>query len=219
MQKLDARLNAISVQIRATTHVDVGSDHGRLLASLIHSGRIERGIAIENKQGPYRNSIAALKDLPVDVRLGDGLAPLCEGEADSLSICGMGGEAIVRIVEAFPQRVPPQVCVQPNRHPELVRRWALRSGFHIKDEQTVGERWRHVILTFAKCNAGEDPAYDGLDRDAALLFGPLIIKRKQPAFLESLERESQRMRSCEVLCEQSRQRQEAICKVLETHGT
>ncbi len=38
----------VAEQIRSGTHIDVGSDHGRLLKALLASGRIDRGIAIEH---------------------------------------------------------------------------------------------------------------------------------------------------------------------------
>ncbi len=185
---LDVRLQAVFDQVRCPTHVDVGSDHARLLAALLKSGRIERGIAIENKQQPFVNSRRRLANLAADVRFGDGLAVLEAGEAESLSICGMGAESIVQILEAFPDRVPPRVFLQPNRQPELVRRWGLRGGFHLVDERIACGHWPYSILTFQCAADRDDPAYDGIDRDAALLFGPLNLRRRS-AVLERVLRE------------------------------
>lgn len=92
--KLDDRLAAVADQIKSTTHVDIGSDHGSLLVALLNQDRIKFGIAVENKQRPFDNSVRALAGLPAEVRLGDGLNPIEIGEADSLSICGMGAESI-----------------------------------------------------------------------------------------------------------------------------
>ncbi|MFK8113861.1 MAG: tRNA (adenine(22)-N(1))-methyltransferase TrmK [Rubripirellula sp.] len=189
MPKLDERLKAVARQIRARTHVDVGSDHGHLLKALLTAGRIEQGIAIENKQQPYANSLAMLDDLAGDVRFGDGLEPLVAGEADSLSICGMGAESIVRILECFPNRVPETVLLQPNRQPELVRAWALRAGFHLRDEQQAAGHWDYIILRFERATESEDPAYLNVNLDSALLFGPWILKRGGHAFYESLREE------------------------------
>ena len=111
MPKLDQRLIAVTRRIRSRVHAYIGSDHGLLLASLLGSGRIHYGIAIENKQQPYENSSATLSELAAEVRLGDGLDVLKTGEADSLSICGMGAENMIGILKRHPDRVPHTVCL------------------------------------------------------------------------------------------------------------
>ena len=189
MPRLDDRLKAVAKQIRCRVHADIGSDHAHLLKALLKAGRIERGIAIENKQQPFENSKSTLAGLQADVRFVDGLAGLRTGEADSLSCCGMGGESMVRILDAFPARVAPVVILQPNRRPELTRQWGLRSGFHLVDEQVAFGHWAYSILRFERADASSDPAYEGVDWDAALLFGPHMIKRWQPDFVARLREE------------------------------
>lgn len=211
---LDVRLQAVFDQIRCATHVDVGSDHARLLAALLKSGRIERGIAIENKQQPFANSCRRLANLAADVRFGDGLAALKAGEADSLSICGMGAESIVQILEAFPDRIPPSVYLQPNRQPELVRRWGLGNGFHLVDERIARGHWPYAILTFQHAVDRDDPAYDRIDRDAALLFGPLNLKRRSPELAAILREELEYFRRFERLEPAGLKRRQTIEAVL-----
>ena len=222
--KLDDRLVAVAERIRAKVHVDVGSDHGKLLLWLLKHQRIKRGIAIENNEQPYRNSSEALRVFfpprPADgvasgiaeVRFGDGLVALQSHEADSLSICGLGGRAIVRILSKHPDRVPEQLVVQPNNRPEDVRQWALASGFRLRDEVVVGDEREFTVLAFERhCKDDKnqksesrttdlalkpnqepvcpDPVYHNVDFDAAILFGPLIIKRSEPALLKQVNEE------------------------------
>lgn len=194
MPKLDARLRAVAEQIRSGTHADIGSDHGYLLKALLRSGRIDRAIAVENKPCPWENSRATLAGLNAEVRLADGLSGLKSGEADSLSICGMGGELIVQILKAFPDRVPEDVIIQPNRRPESVRRWARVAQFHLIDEVFVVARHQFTIMHFHRNTANPDPAYDGVDRDAAEHFGPILIKHWQPDFVDSLVKEHDYLR-------------------------
>src|SRR6056297_785499 len=97
LPRLDERLKIVASLIRCRVHADIGSDHGHLLKALLKSGRIEFGIAIENKTQPFLNSRKTLADCRADVRLADGLAGLQKGEADCLSLCGMGGRSMVRI--------------------------------------------------------------------------------------------------------------------------
>ena len=222
--KLDDRLVAVAERIGTDVHVDIGSDHGKLLLWLLKHQRINRGIAIENNQRPFENSTEALRVFfaprPSDgvapgvaeVRFGDGLAALQPQEADSLSICGLGGRAIVRILSKYPDRVPDQLVVQPNNRPEDVRKWALANGFRLLDEVIVGDEREFIVLAFERHRMNDknqksesrtadlafksnqesdcpDPAYQNVGFDAAILFGPLIIKRNEPALLKQLNEE------------------------------
>ena len=211
--KLDDRLVAVAKRIRANVHVDIGSDHGKLLLWLLKNQKINFGIAIENNQRPFQNSTDALQVFfpprPADglapgiaeVRFGDGLAALQPGEGDSLSICGLGGRAIARILSAHPDRVPEQLVVQPNNRSEVIRRWALANGYRLLDEVIVGGEREFIVLAFQRhkestsddnskaANADQDPAYRDVDFESAILFGPLIIKRNDPALLEQLNQE------------------------------
>ena len=214
MPRLDDRLKAVAKQIRCRVHADIGSDHAHLLKALLKAGRIERGIAIENKQQPFENSKSTLAGLNADVRFADGLAGLRTGEADSLSCCGIGGESMVRILDVFPHRVPPVVILQPNRRSELTRQWGLRSGFHLLDEQVAFGHWAYSILRFERSHATGDPAYEGLDREADLLFGPHIIRRWQPDFVARLREEWQYLSGLDRLNRDAMKRLEAIKRLL-----
>lgn len=191
MPHLDDRLKAVARQLRSEVHADIGSDHGHLLKALLAAGRIRRGIAIENKRQPFENSTRTLAGVNAEVRFADGLEGVPHGEANSLSICGMGAETILNILEAFPSRVPPLVVLQPNRCPEVLRAWGLRNGFHLCDEQLVYGHWPYPILRFEQAQDASDPAYEGLGREAALLWGPHLIRRWEPEFVARL-REEQR---------------------------
>jgi tRNA (adenine22-N1)-methyltransferase len=178
MPKLDQRLIAVTRRIRSEVHADIGSDHGLLLASLLGSGRINYGIAIENKQQPWENSKRTLAGMAAEGRFGDGLEVLQCGEADSLSICGMGAENMIAILKRYPDRIPTKLVLQPNSRAELVRRWAWDAGFWLVAEQVVRTTGKYTVLSFERAQAeGEqrDPAYDKIDLDCGFAFGPLLL--------------------------------------------
>lgn len=217
---MDARLKTVTRMIRSPVHVDIGSDHAKLLKSLLRSGRIQRGIAIENKRQPWENSRRGLWQLAADVRFGDGLAVLAEGEADSLSICGMGASAIVKILNAFPERVPPHVVLQPNRQAELIRQWAWQANYHIIDEQIAHGHWPYEILSMrgavgVAAGIVADPAYEGLDHDVAIAIGPMILRRRDPALVDRLREEHVYLSQFKALTPSSALRLRLIRQVLE----
>lgn len=151
------------------------------------SGRIKRGIAIENKPAPLENSKRTLASLAAEVRFADGLSGLDEGESDSLSICGMGGESISRILRTHPERVAPIVLCQPNRRTELVRQWAWDAGYDLSGEWIVPGKRTFEVLRFVRGHGDPDPIYTGLDHETAILFGPHHLRHRHPEFLAQLK--------------------------------
>lgn len=220
MPRLDERLKTVARHIRSPVHADIGSDHGHLLKALLASGRIEKGIAIENKETPLKNSQATLARLNAEVRFADGVEGLTEGEAESLSICGMGGESIVDILSAHPRRVPPNVICQPNRRTELVRQWAYDSGYHLVSEQIVSGKRYFDVLCFRFADDVPDPVYERLaqDRDdleCAILFGPHHLRRCDADFLSRMKSDALYLARLPKLSSRSAVRLDAIHRVLQ----
>lgn len=213
MPKLDRRLKVVAKQIRWPVHIDIGSDHGHLLKALLTAGRVERGIAVENKRTPFDNSSKTLAGLSADVRLGDGFSVIEIDEADGASICGMGGENMVKLLRAFPDRVPKRIVLQPNRLPDKVRHWAYESGFHLIDEIIVEGRRDFLVLVFQHCH-GDDPAYFEFENElaAAMMYGPKSISRRDPLlrmqlkaekeYLTSLHRQSESTQARAIMVDQ-----------------
>ncbi len=175
--KLEPRLQAVAKEICAPTHADIGADHALLPRYLLLSGRVQRVIVVEKHKGPWENARRALAGLAAEVRLGDGLGALEAGEADSLSLCGMGARLMLRILSAHPARLPPRLVLQPNDSALPLRRWALQAGYALRNEQMVEGFWRYSILTLER---GACAAYSGLPLELALRFGPLLLKSKHP---------------------------------------
>jgi tRNA (adenine22-N1)-methyltransferase len=218
---LDQRLKVVANQIRCRTHADIGSDHGHLLKALLSSGRIEHGIAIENKHQPFENSKRTLADLSADVRFFDGFAGLEAGEADSVSICGMGGKTITRLLTAHPDRLPATIIVQPNNCEETLRAWGLEASYHLVNESMATGTprakipRRFVILRFERATSSQpDPAYKWLDRESALLFGPHFIRRQSDEFVAALQAERTYLQSLPHLSAKMTLRRAAIEQLL-----
>ncbi|MEM8911047.1 MAG: class I SAM-dependent methyltransferase [Planctomycetota bacterium] len=176
MPRLDSRLRLVAQQIRSATHADIGADHGHLIRALLASGRIRRGIAIDNKMAPLENAASTLADDIADgsaeVRLADGFQGVSEDEIDSVSLGGLGGRKIASILTTHPDRVPEIVIAQPNDHPSAVRRWGDENGFHLVDELTSAGKRPFLVLRLRR-HTGRDPVYDRFDdRDVAIEFGP-----------------------------------------------
>ena len=219
MPRLDARLKLVAAEIRGKVHADIGSDHGHLLAALLSARRIERGIAVENKPQPHQNSSATLERLNAEVRLGDGMDVIEKNEIDSLSICGMGGQSIVRILSEHPNRLPQQIVLQPNKAIDSVRQWARDNGYWLTDEKCTGIKRRFEVLVFRRSGSSPDPVYQkldraGLDESMGLMFGPWFLLRKDEQLLQRLAEEQRYLQERPNLTETSQARLETIRRLL-----
>lgn len=195
---LDARLQAAADLIRAPLHADIGSDHAALPIFLLRSGRADRVIVVEKTAGPLsvaRQAIAAagLSDR-AELRLGDGLAGLTGEELNSVSLTGLGQRTVLGILERGLDagRAPGTVVAQPNDGAGRLRAWAAGHGYWLLAETLAPGFWRYPVLRFGR-QPGEDPAYRGLPPQAALQYGPHLLRGQHPLLLQELHAQSRRL--------------------------
>jgi tRNA (adenine22-N1)-methyltransferase len=193
---LDARLGAVLSLIRAEVHADIGADHARLPVALIRSGRARRCVAVELNPGPLaqarRNVAGAGLGAQIEVREGDGLAPLRPGEVDSASLCGMGAATIRGVLERAGAALPPWLVLQPNDSPEPLRRWAQARGYHLRAETLAAGHWLYPVLALERAE-GPDPAYAALPWAAALRYGPLLLRAGDAELREQVKADLRRL--------------------------
>jgi tRNA (adenine22-N1)-methyltransferase len=187
---LEPRLLAAAKEIYCNTHLDIGSDHALLPKYLLEHKHVKHIIVIEKNPKPFQNAKNTLRYLNAKVILGDGLEPITQA-VDSLSITGMGAKLIVTILNAYPEKLPHKIILQPNDNAEPIRRWAL-GNYHLVAEQMIKGFWNYEILTLEQ-NSSSDPSYLELPLEAALRFGPLLIKQKHPLLKEELDNQFKRL--------------------------
>jgi tRNA (adenine22-N1)-methyltransferase len=148
------------------TVADIGTDHAYLPIYLIKSGISPKVFASDVAVGPLKNAQENLKKsgiLGVELRLGDGLSSIKPFEADTFVIAGMGGDLIIKILEAAPwvkdERY--ELLIQPMTSAEDLRAYLLRSGFEIAEERAVRSAGRVYTVIKAKF-VGKTAECDGL---------------------------------------------------------
>lgn len=176
---LRARLTAVKAQVREGSVVaDVGTDHAHLPIALCLSHISERVIASDVRDGP----IAAAKENVrrygltdrITVVKTDGLCGIEAYDPDDILISGMGGELIVRILSEAPFIKQPgkRLVLQPQTHPEEVRRYLAENGFCIVSETLAlddGDRLYQIIV--AEYDGKRRTVEDSPVSRAALLCG------------------------------------------------
>ncbi len=146
---LDARLSCAASFVRGgAVLADVGTDHAYLPITLLSRGVISYAYAADVARGPLATAKAHLdeccRELPaldsqIRLVLTDGLAGLdaVTPSVTDISICGMGGELITRILSNAPfVRIPAvRLILQPMTMQPVLRRWLCENGFAVEYER------------------------------------------------------------------------------------
>jgi tRNA (adenine22-N1)-methyltransferase len=158
MKKLNARLSAIAVHIDAGAAVaDIGSDHGYLPIYLLERDLSPKIVVTDIAEGPLararENIERYLGCVPgsVSLRLGDGLEPVAPGEVDTVIIAGVGGETIIEIMGANPEKAAgfAKYILQPRTKVDKLRDWLPGADYAITGTDTVQERGRSCEIIVA----------------------------------------------------------------------
>ena len=181
MIELGERLTRVASFVPNGSKVcDVGSDHAYLPVYLIQNDQITSGIAGEVVEGPYLSAKQTVRDYRmenrIEVRLGDGLQILSkEDDITAVTICGMGGELISRILEAGYNgghlNGRERLILQPNVAEHFVREWLMNHSYHIVKETVVEDNHRLYEIIVAE-PVDKRVEYTELE----LKYGPILLK-------------------------------------------
>ena len=181
MIELGERLTRVASFVPNGSKVcDVGSDHAYLPVYLIQNDQISCAIAGEVVEGPYLSAKQTVRDYRmenrIEVRLGDGLQILSkEDDITAVTICGMGGELISRILEAGYNgghlNGRERLILQPNVAEHFVREWLMNHSYHIVEETVVEDNHRLYEIIVA------EPVDKRVEyTEVELKYGPILLK-------------------------------------------
>ena len=232
MVKLSKRLQCIADYIHKGGRVaDIGSDHALLPVYLLQNDICLAAIAGELNEGPYqaakKQGAAAGLLGRLTVRQGDGFQVLNPGEADTVTIAGMGGSLMSDILEAGwhegKLQGVTQLVLQPNVGEEAVRRWLLRREWILTAESILEEDGKiyeilHAVPQ-ASSSLSNEEVYDSsfldaelseADRMAVMLrFGPHLLREGGPVLLVKWQSELAKLQRIYTQLEGSDQQEAA----------
>ncbi|OZU89949.1 tRNA (adenine(22)-N(1))-methyltransferase TrmK [Virgibacillus indicus] len=193
--KLSKRLmKTASYLPKGAVFADIGSDHAYLPCYICLRDNTAKAIAGEINEGPYYSAVETVTQCEltdeIEVRLGDGLQILNEGEVQQVIIAGMGGSLIKTILEEGIEKLTrvERIIAQPNIDARNVRKWFNQQDFIITNEAILEENGHIYEIIAADKNAPDDP-YKKDEIDKQLLFGPLLLKDKSEVFYKKWKHE------------------------------
>ena len=160
--------------------VDIGSDHGQLLQILFAQGFNFPLYGSELSTSSFQSLKKSTEDYPVRVYQADGLNQLPIG-VTTIVIAGMGG---LLIIEMLTKGLASLTKIQslvlgPQRDVHKLRHWLADHGWAITQEKFVLEADQGYPLIVA-----ERGQMRLTDIEAS--YGPILIKQRDPVFLQWL---------------------------------
>lgn len=153
MIKLTNRLSAVAELVRENSSLaDVGCDHGYLPASLVLNGKIRSAVASDINEGPLDSCVQLVAEYSLEDKikcvLSDGLKNISENDCLDITICGMGGELIAKILDecSWAKNSSKHFVLNPMTHPEILRKYLCDNGFEIRNDLIVKEGRRYYSV-------------------------------------------------------------------------
>ncbi|MBR6705806.1 MAG: SAM-dependent methyltransferase [Clostridia bacterium] len=176
MISLDNRLGSVlDIFPSCRLAADIGADHGKLALALVSEGKAEKVIVTDISRDSLRKAETLFaahnaSHLAVFV-LGDGMTVLPE-TPDAVSMCGMGGKTISRILEnGIPRIYGAEVILSPHTEIPIVRQTVYRLGYHITSERCVVASGRFYVILSAK------PGHETISEEEMEL-GPCLYRHR-----------------------------------------
>lgn len=188
--ELSKRLNWIIEKLdKVQVIMDVGTDHGYIPIYLIKNNIAKKVIASDINKEPLKKakinaSLDGVLD-KIDLRLGGGLSPLKNIEAEAVIIAGMGGNLIRDILENDLDKVKnlDYIILQPAQNPEVLRKYLYNNNYEVLDEDICLDENKYYEIFKVKYKTGD---YILLE-DIFYEISPTMLSKKLPLLKSYIE--------------------------------
>ncbi|MDE1549061.1 tRNA (adenine(22)-N(1))-methyltransferase [Jeotgalibaca caeni] len=176
---------------------DIGSDHAYLPCYLAQKEIVHFAIAGEVVIGPFTSAKKQIQSSnltdKVEARLGDGLAVIgTSDQIDTITICGMGGDLIARILDAGKEELKlegvTRLILQPNNAEAKLRRWLIENEYAIIEEKIIEENDKIYEIVVAEPSSVTE-TYSKED----YLFGKRLRQEKNEIFKKKWQSELEKI--------------------------
>ena len=215
---LDVLQQEVSVHGTIACVADVGCDHAFVSMACVERKLADHVIAMDVRKGPLsiadHNITEYGFEKSVETRLSNGFERLEIGEADWAIIAGMGGNLMRQILIDGESHLKHGIglVLQPQSEQDVVRSYLQTSGYIIVDERFLIEDEKFYTIIKAKKDVENNREMDM----AELLYGPVLIRKKDPLLLRFVELEYEKKKAIyEALKDQDTESARKRCAQLE----
>ena len=195
--ELSKRLNWILNKMdKCDVIMDVGTDHGYISIELIKRNLADKVIASDINKDPLNKarlniSLEGLSS-KVDLRLGGGLSPLKNNEAQGVLIAGMGGNLIRDILESDIEKVKSldYIVLQPAQNPEVLREYLYTENYEVIDEDICEDEGKYYELFKVRYNENNFTKLEEIFYE----ISPALLNKKSEVFKNYLEEKADKYR-------------------------
>lgn len=199
--KLSERLqNVVALIKKGNVVADIGTDHAYLPIHIVKSRISDKVIAMDVRKGPLEKAEQNVCDYGVSdnisLRLSDGLSELRPMEAETITICGMGGRLIQSILEKGKDKYDSntQLILSPQSELREFRQYLYSSGYSVQKETILKEDGQFYFI-FCCYRVGKNDFErhfchkDDVEREAMLRYGIELLSEKNECLKEYICRE------------------------------
>ncbi len=173
--------------------VDVGTDHGKLVAQLLLDKKITRAVCTDISQASLSKAQKLLKEHNLQDKcqffVGDGLKVLTQDYSRfQCVIAGMGGVQIIKILSQDRVDNIQQFILQPMKNTILLREWLTNNGYKIDTD--IMTRQGKIYYNVLKVSLGEQTL-----TQQQLLFGKTNLEKPSTCFIDYMLEEQSKFAS------------------------
>lgn len=190
--KINNRLKKIGDLVKENTCcLDIGCDHAMLDIYLTKDKKNIKAIASDIAEGPLNQAKENIQrehlEKEIETRLGNGLETYSE-EIDTVIISGMGGRAMIEILERSKNILPKlkNIILSPNNYQQDVKEYLCKKNFYIEQEEFAEDN--HFIYQIIVFSPGEKKY-----TKKEYYFGPIFLQSKGELFQKYYKREKERL--------------------------
>ncbi|MFA9558759.1 tRNA (adenine(22)-N(1))-methyltransferase TrmK [Evansella sp. AB-rgal1] len=197
--QLSRRLEKVASFVKKGSSVaDIGSDHAYLPVYLVKHGIVKQAVAGEVNRGPLHAAETQIRknnlQEQIKAKLGNGLAVIDNENVDTVTIAGMGGPLITKILEEGKHNLDSvqRLILQPNVAAHPIRSWLIEHGWELLDEAIMEEDGHIYEILVAE--RGNTMASYSHDVEKEIWLGPFLLREKNVSFLLKWQRELEQLR-------------------------
>lgn len=176
---------------------DIGTDHGYLPVHVAKNNIASKVIAMDVRKKPLEKAAENIKlygvSQKVELRLSDGLYKLAENEADTITICGMGGKLIQSILENSSSKISEntQLILSPQSEIREFRKYLSESGYETVKEYMISEDGQFYVIIDCRRNGYKNELIctGETEKEVYYRYGEELLKEKNKSLREYLLRE------------------------------